>query len=271
MPRFAVMTFMFKPLWTQGQTTIPQLLELFAKSGVEGVEPFQRDFVENPALLPDYRRWISDLGLSVPCVDVMCNLALANPAERQANRDALRQGLDICKELGASIAHVAGHKNTENLPAHECRQRIAEDLLAVADLAQSYGLTLAFEDFPIPGLIASREECRELLDLCKGKVKFVFDTGNFIAAGQNAIDAFPLLADDTCHIHIKDFKLDPSIPRGFRGTPLTQGDIPNEQVGQLFSQRGYDQWVALETSGGSVTTPAYAMEHELPLLRKWFR
>ena len=41
----------------------------------------------------------------------------------------MRRGLDICAELGADIAHVAGHRLRDGVSAVDGRKMIAEGLL----------------------------------------------------------------------------------------------------------------------------------------------
>lgn len=203
-------------------------------------------------------------------MDVICNLACFDDKQKQQGRDDLHRGLDICKQLGASFAHVAGHSITDDQDPATARQRIAEELIAAADLAKSYNLTLLIEDYPSPTLISSAVHCKEVLDLCQGHVKFLFDTGNFLASGGNPIDAYPLLADQTVFIHIKDFCMKPSAAQGFEHCPLREGVIPNDQVLQKFAADGYDQWISLEASGMNEFDPVAIVKRELPMITQWF-
>lgn len=271
MPRYLVMTFMFKRWLDQGKITLPDMLQGFAAAGAQGVEPFHRDFVDNPAFVKEYRQIAKDAGLEVPVVDVMCNLAWFDDTQKQQGRDDLMRGLDICKDLGATIAHVAGHKVGEGQSPQLGRQRIADELVAVADLARSWGITLAIEDFPTPTLLSAAVDCKELLDFAKGDVKFVFDTGNFLASGGNPIDAFPLLADETIHIHVKDNRMEPEAKIGYVPCPMGQGVIPNEKVLPLFAKRGYDQWIALEAAPSGEVDPVTTVYRELPMVKGWFK
>lgn len=270
MPRYAVMTFMFKHWFDQGKLTLPAMFKGFAEAGAQGVEPFHLDFVEDPALAGNYRRMAEDAGLSIPAVDVMCNLAWFDDAQKQKGREDLHRGLEICSRLGATIAHVAGHKVTADQDPAIGRQRIAEQLIAAADLAKSYNVVLAIEDFPSPTLISSAAHCKEVLDLCHGHVKFLFDTGNFLASGGNPIDAYPMLADQTVHIHVKDNCMNPEAKLGYTHCRLCEGVIPNEQVLQQFASDGYDQWIALEAAGSGEIDPVTIVKRELPMVKQWF-
>ena len=268
MPKFAVMTFMFRPWWRDGRVTHEALLAGFAAAGAQGVEPFHRDFVEEPDLLPRYRRALADAGLRVAAVDVMCNLVYADAAQRQQGRDELRRGLDICRELGADIAHVAGHRLVGDVTPADGRRMIAEGLAEVAESTHRDGMVLAIEDFdPSPTLICSAEDCLEVMRLSGGVVKLVFDTGNFLAVGERADEQFDRLAEHICHCHFKDFTLADGTRRG---CDLGTGVVPNAVVARQLRRRGFAGWVALETRGRADVAPNEAVARELPLLMSWF-
>jgi len=271
MPRFAVMTFMFKPWWQDGRITHESMLEGFAAAGVLGVEPFHRDFVDEPELLTRYVRALADNGMRTAAVDVMCNLVYADDAQKREDRDELRRGLDICAELGADIAHVAGHHLRDGVTPADGRGMIAEGLLEASELAASLGLVLAIENFsPAPDLMCSADDCLDILDLAGGAVRLAFDTGNFIAVGERADANFDRLADWICQCHFKDYVPDASVAAGYRACDLGQGVIPNAAVARGLVARDYDGWVALETAPRPDVSPVAAVTRELPLLKSWF-
>lgn len=269
MPKFAVMTFMFKPWWRDGRVSHEALLAGFAAAGAQGVEPFHRDFVEEPGLLPRYRRALADNGLRVAAVDVMCNLVYADAAQKQQGRDELRRGLDLCRELEADIAHVAGHRLVGGVTPADGRKMIADGLAEVADIARANRMVLAIEDFdPSPDLICATRDCLEVMRLSGGVVKLVFDTGNFMAVGERADEQFDLLAEHICHCHFKDFTS--AGGSGRRGCDLGTGEVPNAVVASKLTAGGYAGWVALETRPRADLDPLSAVGRELPLLRSWF-
>jgi sugar phosphate isomerase/epimerase len=271
MPKYAVMTFMFKGWWKDGRMSHELMLKGFADAGAHGVEPFHRDFVEDPGLLPRYRRALQDAGMRTACVDIMCNLALPAGPQRKQEQEQLQRGLDIAAELGADIAHAAGHKLVGNVAPADGRKWIAEGMAEVRDVAAQANLTLAIEDFnPSPTLVCAARDCLEIMDLSGGVVQFVFDTGNFIASKERADENFDLLADRICHCHFKDFKPDASVPAGYVSCDLGKGTIPNAAVASRLLERKYDGWIALETYGRSNLDPVSAVQLEMPVLKGWF-
>ncbi len=269
--RYAAMTFMFKSWLSSGKMTHEAMLEGFSEAGVKGVEPFHRDFIEDPGLLKRYRDVLADQGMEVAAVDVICNLVYTDESERREGRDALRCGLDICKDLGTEIAHVAGHRQMEGITPEDGKKMIAEGFLDAVGIAREYGLTFAIEDFtPAPELICSAQDCVDIMELSDRTVKFVLDTGNFIAVGERADENFGLVAPHICHTHFKDFKDDPASERGYTSCDLGQGVIPNAETARLLMDAGYSGWIALETYSRDDLNPVEAVELEMRVLRSWF-
>ncbi|MDP6775913.1 MAG: sugar phosphate isomerase/epimerase family protein [Candidatus Latescibacteria bacterium] len=269
--RYAAMTFMFKSWLSSGKMTHEAMLEGFSRAGATGVEVFDRDFVEDPGLLKRYRDVLADLNMEVAAVDVICNLVCPDASQKRESQDTLRRGLDICKELGTQIAHVAGHRQMEGVTPEDGKKMIAEGFLDAADIAREYGLTFAIEDYvPSPDLVCSAKDCVDIMELSDRTVEFVLDTGNFIAVGERADENFDLVAPHICHTHFKDFADDPGSERGFRSCDLGQGVIPNAETARLLMDAGYSGWIALETYSRDDLNPVEAVELELPVLRSWF-
>ncbi|HRU05226.1 MAG TPA: sugar phosphate isomerase/epimerase family protein [Candidatus Brocadiia bacterium] len=271
MPKFAVMTFMFKPWLRDNRITHEKMLAGFAAAGAQGIEPFHRDFIEDPNLLKTYPKLLKDNGLCAPVVDVMCNLVYADETQKRQSQDDLNRGLEVCHALGTVIAHVAGHRLVPGVAPADGRKMIADRLAQAAASPAGKGLIFAIEDFnPSPDLVCSAKDCLEIMDLSGGVVRMVFDTGNFIAVKERADQIFDLVADRITHCHFKDFITDPAAKAGYRSCDMGQGEIPNRAIARKLVARGYDGWVSLETYGRAEVDPVTAVRSELPVLKSWF-
>jgi len=269
MIKFAVMTFMYNG-WIQRGGTHEDLIRIVAQAGADGVEAFCNPFMGNEALLKRYQQALAQNGIAMPVMDLIVNLAGSAPAHRQAAYETMRKGIDICSALGTEIVHIAGCSPVEGVSLSDSRKLIAEGLLDFADEVQKRGMTLAFEDFnPSASLICSIADCLEILHLTRGRVKFVFDTGNFEAAGEHAEDAFAKLIGHTCHFHFKDF-LPVTDPKVQHGAHFGQGVIKNREIVGLIKKAGYSGWVALESYLQGQNGPVETIQPELTLLKSWF-
>lgn len=85
----------------------------------------------------------------------------------------------------------------------EERETVFERVEKLVDLAESYGLTLCHEnEAKIYG--ESDDACLDLLEAFGGRVKCVFDMGNFVLDGVDPVAAFDKLAPHIAYFHIKD-------------------------------------------------------------------
>ena len=270
MINYAVMTFMYRGHINRGDLTHEELVQLIADAGAQGIEAFHQDFVDEPALLPRYKKAMADAGVSMPVIDVIVNLVYADETERQERSDALKQALDVCADLETEIAHVAGNKLPEGMTPAEGRRRMVDLFVAHAEYAAERGLTFAIEDFdPSPDLVCRAQDCLDIMTASGGAVKCVFDTGNFQAVNERADEQLDLLYDRICHCHFKDFAPDDS-PKGYGGAVFGTGMIPNQAVASELLRRGYSGWVALESYPQGGAGPVETVPAEMATLRGMF-
>ena len=270
MIKFAVMTFMYP---REGDGTHEKLIKIIADAGGQGIEAFANHFMGDTALVELYQREMKNYGVTMPVMDVLANLAEPEGEKRREAYDKVRQGIDICESLESEIVHLAGCRLAEGQAADDGRKWIVEGLMNFADDVAKRGMTLAFEDFnPAASLICSSSDCLEILKQTAGKVKFVFDTGNFQAAGERAEDVFDQLIDYTCHFHFKDFDhLKPEEPSTTcRGANFGQGATNNAEIIKKAKKSGYSGWVALESYPQQGNGPEKVIPEELAVLKKMF-
>lgn len=271
MIKFAVMTFMYDA-WANGPAgSHAELIRIVGESGADGIEAFANAFIGNAGLLKRYQLGLKDAGLKMPVMDLIANLACSDKALRAEAYEAMRRGIDVCEAFDAEIVHVAGCMLSEGQAPADGRKRIAEGLSAFVDDVEKRGMVLAIEDFdPAPKLICSAADCLEILDLAGGKVKFVFDTGNFEAAGEHAEDNFARMMGRTCHFHFKDFEATTDPTRLFCGAHFGEGRIKNREIAALINRSGYSGWVALESCLRGGNSPRETIAKELRTLKAMF-
>ena len=270
MIKFAVMTFMYHGWANSEEGSHEGLLELLSAAGADGVEAFANHFFADEALLRRYQQKMQDLGLAMPVMDLLANLAEPSGMERQAAYEKMRQGIDICQQFGCEVVHLAGCKLADGLHASDARKWIAEGMLDFIDDIEKRGMLLGFEDFdPAPGLICSAQDCLEIIKMTGNRVKFVFDTGNFMAVQETAEDNFELMIPHCCHFHFKDFKKADN-PRGYAGAHFGQGMIRNREIAQKINASDYQGWVALESYLQDTNGPRETIAPELDTLKSYF-
>ena len=87
----------------------------------------------------------------------------------------------------------------------------------------------------------SPEKCLELLEYFDGKLKCVFDMGNFVLDGYNPMDAYKLLEKYVEYFHIKDALYAGAI------VPAGKGEAQIKEILDLYKATGKkDTFVTLE-------------------------
>lgn len=134
-------------------------------------------------------------------------------------------------------------------------QRMAAALNIICDYADEKGITVTMEDFDDSRApYASSDELVWFLSQVP-KLGCTFDTGNFIYAGENELDAFGKLVDRTVHVHCKDRSLDEqnggTVKITLNGTclypsPAGLGMIRIHEIIKRLEMLGYDDTLVIE-------------------------
>lgn len=128
----------------------------------------------------------------------------------------------------------------ENVSKADCKESVFEKLEKILKLSESYEITLCHEN---EALIYGEgpENCKEILDYFQGKMRCVFDMGNFVLDGYDPLDAYLLLYDYIEYFHIKDALHEGAI------VPAGKGEA---KIGEILkdytSRKGKNVFVTLE-------------------------
>jgi sugar phosphate isomerase/epimerase len=270
MIKFAVMTFMYNGWVNSEKGSHEELIRILSESEVDGMEAFCNLFMGNDELLKLYQKELKSNQVKMPVMDLIANLACGDKKARSDVYETMRMGIDICDALDSEVVHIAGCKSVEGESDADGRKWIAEGLAEFVDDVEKRGMTLAFEDFnPSPTLICSAADCLDILKQTDPRVKFVFDTGNFEAAGDHAEECFDSLINHTCHFHFKDFAPDDT-PKGYHITTFGQGMIKNREVAQAINNANYSGWVALESFSQDGDGPRETIPKDIVTLKSMF-
>ena len=121
------------------------------------------------------------------------------------------------------------------------RQRIA----AFAKRVTDKGFCIMVEDFDNPRSLCYNMAGLDSLFTLAPTLGHVFDTGNYLFAGDDALVAYGQFRDRIGHVHLKDR----TAPDNMRCVPAGSGCIPiREIVGKLVAS-GYDGWLTVEQYG----------------------
>lgn len=260
--KLSVMLFPFHNRLAKGVLNPDAFIKTLRDNGADAVEPMHGFENTSPEVFDSLLRATRENGLAIACYDIGINLV--GPAEdRPARLDQARAQIAYAHDvLHCPTVLLYNTRQADGVSNEEGRKLYAQSLALMADYAESCGITVTIEDFdPTPELACAAPHCREILDLAGPKPRQTFDTGNFLAAGGSAPDAFPVLQDRIAHVHIKDVIPNPEKPGSFKQCIAGQGIAEIDRCVQLLKNSGYQGYLSVELNGGSVDETIASLHH----------
>ena len=144
------------------------------------------------------------------------------------------------KTLGAKYVRVFSFYPAENRSIKDDEDKVFSVMEGMIALAEKYGVILCHEnEAKIYG--ESPEDCKRLLDRFGGRLKAVFDMGNFVLEGCDALSAYELLRNYVEYFHIKDaLKVGAIVPAG-------KGEAKIEEILTRYTlKQNKDTFITLE-------------------------
>jgi len=122
---------------------------------------------------------------------------------------------------------------------------VAGRIAAYAGKAADEGILIQLEDFGNPLSPCFNTERLSTLFAASDKLGHVMDTGNWLIAGENCLDALEKFCSRVGHVHLKDH----ISPDDMSCPPVGAGCVPIRQVVTTLIKNGYDGWFTVEQFG----------------------
>ena len=149
---------------------------------------------ETKKILDDYGIEVSSIGSPLGKIDIKGDL--------NGHYETAKRVYETANILGAKNVRIFSFYSKET-PFDKCKSEIYAGLEKLVGLSESAGLTLCHENEAcIYG--ESPEKCLEIAEYFGGRIKCVFDMGNFVLDGYEPMSAYKLLSDYIEYFHIKD-------------------------------------------------------------------
>ena len=190
------------------------------------------EILEAKRTLLDYGIKVSSIGSPLGKIKIDGDL--------KGHLETAKRVFETANELGAKYIRMFSFYLPEGKTREECRGQVCDELEKLLLLADSYGVTLCHEN---EALIygESPEKCLELVEYFDGKLKCVFDMGNFVLDGYNPMDAYKLLEKHVEYFHIKDALYAGAI------VPAGKGEAQIKEILDLYKATGKkDTFITLE-------------------------
>jgi sugar phosphate isomerase/epimerase len=221
--------------------------ETGAVIGFEGLEvnvgSHDDPLLDDPGFREELRGLAGEGEIELPslCLGVLNggNVSSEDADVREAARDAIERGLHAAADLGAGAVLCPFFGSAEMETAAD-RERAAEGLSPMADVAAGAGVTLAVES------TLSAAHHRDLLEAIDGPAEALgvyYDVGNAISYGEDPVAGLRELDDLVARVHFKDRAGDESVALG-------EGEVDFDGVCEALDDISYESWIVLETAGG---------------------
>lgn len=124
--------------------------------------------------------------------------------DMDAHLETARHVFETANTVGAKFIRAFSFYAPEGKDIVTMKNEVFDALGKLIDVSEKFGVILCHEnEAKIYGDMPVR--CRELLDQFGGRLKCVFDMGNFVLEGVNPYEeAYGLLQKDIAYFHIKD-------------------------------------------------------------------
>ena len=186
---------------------------------------------ETKKILDDYGIEVSSIGSPLGKIDIKGDL--------NGHYETAKRVYETANILGAKNVRIFSFYSKET-PFDKCNSEIYAGLEKLVDLSDDTGLTLCHEN---EALIygESPEKCLEIAEYFGGRIKCVFDMGNFVLDGYEPLSAYKLLFDYIEYFHIKDAFFTGAI------VPAGKGEAKIKEILDDYKQNGRkDTFITLE-------------------------
>ena len=191
------------------------------------------------AELLETKRTLLDYGIKVSSVGSPLG-KIKLDGDLNGHLERAKRIFETANELDAKYIRMFSFYLPEGKTRAECKGQVCDELEKLLLLADSCGVTLCHEN---EALIygESPEKCLELVEHFEGKLKCVFDMGNFVLDGYNPMDAYQLLKEYVEYFHIKDALYAGAI------VPAGKGEAQIKEILDIYKASGKkDTFITLE-------------------------
>lgn len=171
-----------------------EYIELRGVNGKNVSTLTESEVKETKRILDDYEIGVSSIGSPLGKIDIKGDL--------NGHYETAKRVYETANILGAKNVRIFSFYSKET-PFDKCKGEIYDGIEKLVDLSDGTGLTLCHEN---EALIygESPEKCLEIVEYFGGRMRCVFDMGNFVLDGYDPMAAYKLLSDYIEYFHIKD-------------------------------------------------------------------
>lgn len=142
-----------------------------------------------------------------------------------AHMELVRRVCESAARLESKYVRMFSFYRPAGVSREDVQAQVVDALGQMLEIADAFGVVMCHEnEAKIWG--ESPEQCKQLLDTFGGRLRAVFDMGNFVLGGYAPYDAYALLQPYISYFHIKDAL--------YRGAIVPAG-LGEAQIGEILS------------------------------------
>ena len=177
-----------------------------------------------PGDVAEVQRKLHDAGIKVNSIGSPLG-KIALDGDLHAHMERTKRVCETAASLDARYVRMFSFYLPAGSTREECKEKVIDALGRMLDIAESYSVIMCHEnEAKIWG--ESPGQCRELLDAFGGRLRAVFDMGNFVLGGYEPYKAYELLGEDVAYFHIKD-----ALARG----AIVPAGMGEARIGEILS------------------------------------
>lgn len=209
-------------------------LELRSMWGVNVLQLDREQLAEAKRLLDAAGAGVSSIGSPIGKIQI------SDPFE--PHLQMVETAIAAARFFGAPYIRIFSFYTPKGENPDLYREQVLERMKAICAIAEEAKITLLHEnETHIYG--DTPERCRDILESCASPyLRCAFDPANFIRCGARPMtDAYPLLAEYTDYIHVKDALLDTG-----KVVPAGAGDGQVPELLETLQKRSFQGFLSLE-------------------------
>ncbi len=181
---------------------------------------------------------LDSLGFQHACAIADINFIAGNQPK------VVRQALDFMHHRGYKRLLVIPGLLPENA-SQETIEEVCNCIASFVKKASDEGIDVLVEDFDNPRSPCFNTATLDHLFAASPQLNHVFDTGNYLFAGEDVIVALQHYRERVHHVHLKDRKA----MRDYASLPIGTGIMPLQDVVCNLVRSGYSGWLCVEHFG----------------------
>ncbi len=258
--KIGITMFSFHRTVKEGKMGIQQFIEYCGKEGYDSLDILSRFWKDRAKEEPRVREWVEKAGVKLLTYALGNHLLTHDKAELKKQMEDVREGIVTAAKLGAPYVRVFGGSKMEGFTSASAVDRLVECFGDVMGLCEKHNVTLGIENHGVfPG---TATEVKKVVEGVNNKhFTALFDTGNWLSAGQDPIEAAHELKGLVGLVHVKDMikmPLDSTDPEAYKPsrassklkkTTVGEGEVPNAELMKILSRNGFDGYATIEAEG----------------------